>query len=121
VLRGQEIPILDKDTVQAGLVRFRLIIPPKEKRPAQYVKNLENLHSEYNDALPRLNNLVLALQSPKTYLDKHELGVMEELGRGRSGTVFKAVDYRGEFFAVKIHDVSRGPSSRLQQSHLARD
>ena len=98
------------------MVRFRLIIPSKENRSAEYVKNLKKLHSDYVDALPRLNNIVFALQSPKTYLDKHDLGMMEELGRGRSGTVFKAVNYRGESYAVKIYDVSRGPSSRVQET-----
>ena len=114
ILEKKQIPILSGDHVQAGLARFRIAIPSENGRRAQYFESIEQFHRDCQNAVPHLNGLAVGPRDPKTFLDERKLGLLEELGRGLCGTVFKALDNRGRFYAVKIFNVSKARHAKNQ-------
>lgn len=97
----QAITILHGDTIQAGISLLSVLIPDRGEYEEAYSLNWKAYREEYAAAVPRMNGLAIEEENLITGGTEGRLGLMQILGRGLSGIVYKAVDDRGFFYAVK--------------------
>ena len=115
--QGEAITIFTDDSIQAGLTVFRLRVPDRGEHQQAYDKNWEAYREECLAAFPRVDGLSLDDGSTITQEDSERLAYIEVVGNGRDGTVYKAVDPRGFYFAVKTFHNANDPSlaERIQR------
>lgn len=97
----QAITILHGDTIEAGISLLSVLIPDRGEYEEAYSLNWKAYREEYAAAVPRMNGLAIEEENLITGGTEGRLGLMQILGRGLSGIVYKAVDDRGFFYAVK--------------------
>jgi len=102
MLRKASTPIFAHDDIQAGLVTFRLLIPSRESCQDDFERNWKSYCSERNAARAKsLEQPAHQYQAPQTSLETEKLTLMNQFYQRSGKTVSKAVDYRGNFYAVK--------------------
>jgi len=103
-LRKNSVPIFNGDSIQAGLVRLRLKIPSHEAYQEAYDRNWQLYKKEHQEAIPINSFTGLAVVKPTqaTLLETGRLSLLNGIGQGTAGVVYKAVDNEGNFFAVKM-------------------
>ncbi|KAK2763719.1 hypothetical protein FQN54_009335 [Arachnomyces sp. PD_36] len=121
LLQNRALPLFSGDTLQAGYVLFTVTIPDRGKYRQCFRKNWEEYYREYKEAIPRIGGLAIQQPEIKTYLDSAEICLVEEIGSGSCGTVHKAVDAAGNFYAVKTFNSRKSPSENDQQKYFRRE
>ncbi|KAK5023506.1 hypothetical protein LTS07_008921 [Exophiala sideris] len=101
-LRGNSLPINTDDIIQVGLVRLQILIPDRGTQRRAFERKWHACRLEREQALPRVGNLVLRRQEVRTVLDSNKLGLSDLIGSGSFSRVRRAIDCRGNFYAVKI-------------------
>jgi hypothetical protein len=75
-LHGTITPIFANDTIQAGLVMFRLIIPPRENFQEAYDRKWRAYRQEALDTFPELRDLNIHKRAPGTLKDSGKLSLL---------------------------------------------
>lgn len=102
MLRKASAPIFAHDDVQAGLVTLRLLIPSRESCQYDFEQNWKIYCSGRDAARAQsLEQSALQNRAPQTSLETEKLTLMNQFYQRSGKTVSKAVDYRGNFYAVK--------------------
>ncbi len=119
-LRKIFVPIFNRDSIQAGLVRLRLKIPSHEAYQEAYDRNWQLYKKEHQEAIPINSFTGLAVVKPTqaTLLETGRLSLLNGIGQGAAGVVHKAVDNEGNFFAVKM---LFKPRSEYSKKSVVRD
>lgn len=90
-------------------MRFHVDIPARGPYHGIYDKKWQELYEEYQAAIPSLNGLTIDQPKLRTFMDCRKLTVLEEIGRGLSAVVYKAIDSRGFLYAVKSFNLLQPP------------
>ena len=98
VVKKTAIPLYHEDRVQAGHVAFELIIPAHAGRGVAW----QEYHNRFSSAIPLSQRESSLVPGVETFLPPGRLSLLADtLGKGFTGSVFKAIDGTGEFYAVK--------------------
>ncbi|KAK2800134.1 hypothetical protein FQN50_008229 [Emmonsiellopsis sp. PD_5] len=102
LLEKKTLPIVSGDQIQAGLALFTLSIPDRGNSKQIFHDNWMRYYEERQKALPYIGALSIQQPNAVTYLDVYKLSLLETLGSGSCGTVHKAIDGAGIYYAVKV-------------------
>ncbi|KAL9123896.1 MAG: hypothetical protein Q9217_006716 [Psora testacea] len=97
-MHKSSIPIFTQDVIQAGLSRFRVVIPLYTQCRDAYDQNWRTYVRDVLAASPQLDGLCIQEDLQLTFQEHGKLSLLtdtEETG------LQKAVDFRGNFYAVK--------------------
>lgn len=98
-VRRQSVAIFDKDVIQAGLVKFVIAIPQYTKHTREtYMRNVLA-------SCPVLDGLRIQPDLHFTMQEQGKLSLMTDLEETPS-RLQKAVDHRGDFYALKLRSKS---------------
>ncbi|PGH06620.1 serine/threonine protein kinase [Blastomyces parvus] len=95
-------PIISGDEISAGLVIFKLVTPDRGRNQEIFNQNMRKYYDQWLKEIPSIGARSVTLHRRSTYWDPGKISTFEILGSGTSGTVHKAVDCEGKFYAVKI-------------------
>ncbi|OAL22147.1 hypothetical protein AYO20_11247 [Fonsecaea nubica] len=101
-LRRNSLPINTGDIIQASLVRLEVCIPDRGLQKGAFERKWHTCRAEREQAIPRIGNLVIERPAPSTAFDTNKLGLSDPIGSGSFSEVRRAIDCRGNIFAVKI-------------------
>lgn len=119
MLRKASTPIFTHDDIQAGLVTLRLLIPSRESCQHDFEQNWKIYCSERDAARAQsLEQPALLYRAPQTSLETEKLTLMNQFYQRSGKTVSKAVDYRGNFYAVKQLVKQLGKYTHRENSYL---
>ncbi|OJD21527.1 hypothetical protein ACJ73_07135 [Blastomyces percursus] len=99
--KKQSHPIVSGDKISAGLVIFTITTPDRAGNQLIFSQNMRKYYDQWIKEIPSIGAGSVT-RSKSTYWDPGKISPFEILGSGTSGTVHKAVDCYGKFYAVKL-------------------
>ena len=99
-LHKNSIPIFSNDIIQAGLIRFQVVIPSHEDCESAYDQNWQAYKRDVMASLPQLGSLDIQRNPLVTMKESGKLSLLMD-EEDPDTTVKKAVDDRGNFYAIK--------------------
>ena len=103
-VRKSALPLASGDRIQVGVVILKLEIPTEDGWDELRRLKWEAYKEEYLAAVPKRNGVPQELSQPQTVMEEGRISLLHHrLGVGLRGKVRKAVDNKGNFYAVKIY------------------
>lgn len=103
-VRKSALPLGSGDRIQVGVVILRLEIPTGDGMDELRRLKWKAYKEEYLASVPKRNGIPQELSQPQTVMEEGRISLLHHrLGVGLRGKVRKAVDNKGNFYAVKIY------------------
>ncbi|KAJ4525157.1 hypothetical protein HRR83_000827 [Exophiala dermatitidis] len=110
-LRWNSIPIETGDIIQVSLARLEVFIPDRGSQKGAFERKWYTCRDAREQALPRIGNLILRPPETRTVLNSSKLGLSDPVGSGSFSEVRRAIDCRGDIFAVKTFRSIEDPNT----------
>lgn len=105
-------PVFANDIIQAGLVMFRLIIPPRENFQEAYDRKWRAYRQEALNTFPELRDLNIHKRAPGTLKNSEKLSLLTSDLDLEDVKTHKAVNCQRNFYMMRLH---HGSAKQLAQ------